>query len=155
MTGAATRPSLLRRLSTSLSVRRFATYVAVGLVGFGVDFGMLVFFREVVGAPVWAATTIAFWASLAVVFLSNKYVTFGARGMAHRQLVRYFVLLGVNYLATLGVVALAEHVGVGYQIGKIAAVAMTTVWNYFVYQLWVFRESGQQQGSDSPTVESP
>jgi len=146
---AAAAPSKLRKLIASVSLRRFAIYVAVGLVGFAVDFGMLVFFREVVGTPVWVATTIAFWASLAVVFLTNKYVTFGARGMAHRQIVRYFVLLGVNYLATLGVIALADHLGLGYQIGKIVAVGMTTVWNYFVYQLWVFREA------DKPTPGSP
>jgi putative flippase GtrA len=60
--------------------------------------------------------------------------------MGHRQLVRYFVLLGINYLATLGIIAVAQRIGVGYQVGKVAAVAVTTVWNYLAYQLWVFRE---------------
>ncbi|WP_158703259.1 GtrA family protein [Pseudonocardia dioxanivorans] len=149
---AAATPSRLRRLVTSSNLRRFAIYVAVGLAGFAVDFGLLVFFREVVGTPVWVATTIAFWASLAVVFLTNKYVTFGARGMAHRQIVRYFVLLGVNYLATLGIIALADRLGVGYQVGKVVAVAMTTLWNFFVYQLWVFREAERPPAPSSPTV---
>jgi putative flippase GtrA len=114
-------------------------YVSVGALGFVVDFGLLVLFREVVGTAVWVAATIAFWASLGVVFLTNKYVTFGARGAGHRQLVRYFVLLGINYVVTLGVIALADRTGLGYQVGKIAAVIMTTVWNYVAYQLWVFR----------------
>lgn len=129
----------LRRVATALDGRRFLVYVGVGVVGFAVDFGLLVLFREVVGTPVWLAATIAFWASLAVVFLSNKYLTFAAAGAGPRQLVRYFVLLGVNYLATLGVIYVAERTGVGYQVGKVAAVGMTTVWNYFAYQLWVFR----------------
>ena len=126
---------------SSLSIRRFAIYVGVGLAGFAVDFGLLVLLREVFGAPVWLATTVAFWASLGVVFLSNKYLTFGAQGAGHRQLVRYFILLGVNYLATLGVIWLAERTGLGYQLGKIISVAMTTLWNYFAYQLWVFRST--------------
>lgn len=126
-----------RRSSFSLS--RFVRYVGVGVAGFAVDFGLLVLFREVVHSPLWLATTIAFWGSLAVVFLSNKYLTFNARGQGHRQLVRYFILLGINYLVTLGIVYLAQRVGVGYQLGKIAAVAITTLWNYFAYQLWVFR----------------
>jgi putative flippase GtrA len=136
------------RARSVLSGRRFLTYVAVGLAGFAVDFGLLVLFREVVGTPVLVAATIAFWASLAVVFLTNKYVTFDARGSGHRQIVRYFVLLGFNYLATLGVVYLAERTGLGYQLGKIAAVGMTTIWNYFAYQLWVFR-------TEEPTSPTP
>lgn len=127
------------RTGSALSGRRFLVYIAVGVAGFAVDFGLLVLFREVVGTPVWLAATIAFWGSLAVVFLTNKYVTFAARGSGPHQLVRYFMLLGFNYLATLGVIYLAERAGLGYQLGKIAAVAMTTIWNYFAYQLWVFR----------------
>lgn len=129
----------LRSARTALDGRRFLVYVVVGVVGFAVDFGLLVLFREVVRTPVWLAATISFWASLAVVFLSNKYLTFDARGAGSRQLLRYFVLLGVNYLATLGVIYLAERTGFGYQIGKVVAVGMTTIWNYFAYQLWVFR----------------
>lgn len=129
-----------RHTDAAFDGRRFLLYGTVGVVGFAVDFGLLVLFREVVGASVWLAATIAFWASLAVVFLSNKYLTFGARGAGHRQLVRYFILLGINYLVTLGVIFLAERAGLGYQIGKIAAVGMTTVWNFFAYQLWVFRK---------------
>jgi putative flippase GtrA len=134
------------RIRDGVSFRRMALYVGVGLAGFVVDFGLLVLFREAVGTPVWVATTIAFWGSLAVVFLCNKYVTFGAKGMGHRQLVRYFVLLGVNYLVTLGIIALAERTGLGYQWGKVVSVALTTVWNYFVYQFWVFRVSEEQKG---------
>jgi putative flippase GtrA len=132
--------TLRRRIGSAVSIRRIALYIGVGLVGFCVDFGLLLLFREVFGTPIWVAATIAFWASLAVVFLSNKYLTFGARGMGHRQLARYFVLLGINYLATLGIIAVAQRIGVGYQVGKVAAVAVTTVWNYLAYQLWVFRE---------------
>ena len=131
-----------RRGPSGLDVRRAAVYLAVGLAGFAVDFGLLVLLREVFAAPVWLAATVAFWASLAVVFLTNKYVTFDARGTGPRQLVRYFVLLAVNYAVTLGVLALAERIGVGYQIGKVVAVAMTTVWNYFAYEFWVFRRAG-------------
>lgn len=137
------------RRAGTLSARRFLVYVAVGLAGFAVDFGLLVLFREVVGTPVWLAATIAFWSSLAVVFLTNKFVTFDARGSGHRQLIRYFVLLGVNYLATLGVIYLAERTGLGYQIGKIAAVGMTTIWNYFAYQLWVFRTAEPARSAPS------
>ena len=138
-----------KRHPSAVSWRRAVGYLAVGLTAFAVDFGLLVLLREVVGAPIWLAATIGFWASLAVVFLTNKYVTFNARGSGHRQLVRYFTLLVVNYLATLGVIALAVRIGVGYQVGKVVAVAMTTVWNYFAYEFWVFRRADQATGTDS------
>lgn len=137
-----TGPRGVTRAWTGMTLhgRRFLIYLAVGVTGFVVDFGLLVLFREVVGTPVWVAATIAFWGSLAIVFLTNKYVTFGARGAGHRQLVRYFVLLGINYLATLAVLDLAERSGLGYQIGKVVAVGMTTAWNFVAYQHWVFRK---------------
>jgi putative flippase GtrA len=138
-----------KRRPSAVSLRRALGYLAVGLAGFAVDFGLLVLLREVAKAPVWLAATIAFWASLAIVFLTNKYVTFNARGPGHRQLVRYVILLTINYLATLGVIALAERVGVGYQIGKVVAVAMTTVWNYFAYEFWVFRRAATAPGTDA------
>ena len=133
---------------SALNFRRAAGYLAVGLAGFAVDFGLLVLLREVFGAPIWLAATVAFWASLAVVFLANKYVTFDARGAGPRQLVRYFLLLAVNYAVTLGVLALAERIGVGYQAGKVVAVAMTTVWNYFAYEFWVFRRANAAARTD-------
>lgn len=146
MTGAAAA-----RVRSALCARRFLLYVAVGIVGFAVDFGLLVLFREVLGSPIWVAATVAFWSSLAVIFLANKYVTFDARGMGHRQLLRYFVLLGVNYAVTLGIIAIAERTGLGYQVGKVAAVALTAGWNYVAYQLWVFRTSSihRPAGDDS------
>jgi putative flippase GtrA len=143
------KSGVTRRGPSGLDLRRAAVYLGVGLAGFAVDFGLLVLLREVFAAPVWLAATVAFWASLAVVFLTNKYVTFDARGTGPRQLVRYFVVLGINYLVTLGVLALAERIGVGYQIGKVAAVAMTTVWNYFAYEFWVFRRADPATGTDS------
>jgi putative flippase GtrA len=116
-------------------------YLTVGVLGFAVDFGLLVLLREMFRTPIWLAATVAFWSSLAVVFLTNKYVIFGTRGAGHRQLARYLTLLGINYLVTLAVIALAERVGVGYQVGKVVAVAMTTVWNYLAYEFWVFRRA--------------
>jgi putative flippase GtrA len=119
--------------------RSVILYVLVGLCGFVVDFGLLVFCHEVVGAPVWLATSIGFWASLGVVFLANKYVTFNAPAHGAVQLVRYFLLLGFNYVATLGIVALAVSLGPGYQVGKVVAAGLIAVWNYLAYRAWVFR----------------
>jgi putative flippase GtrA len=137
-----------KRDRSALSRRRLLSYLAVGVLGFAVDFGLLVLLREVFATPIWLAATVAFWSSLAVVFLSNKYVTFGARGAGHRQLARYLTLLGINYLVTLGVIALAERVGVGYQVGKVVAVAMTTAWNYVAYEFWVFRGAPPAAAAD-------
>jgi putative flippase GtrA len=136
------------RRPSAVSCRRALGYLAVGLTGFAVDFGLLVLLREVFKAPIWLAATIAFWASLAVVFFTNKYVTFNARGAGRRQLMRYFTLLAFNYLVTLGVIALAERIGVGYQVGKVVAVALTTVWNYFAYEFWVFRRADLTAGTN-------
>lgn len=128
------RPSRLRALGTSSLLR----YLAVGLLSFGVDFGLLVVSREVFGTPVWVAASIGFWGSLAVNFGLNRVFTFGSVAPAGRALFRYSCLLGFNYVATVVIVAGAEQVGLSYALAKVAATAAMTVWNYVLYRVWVF-----------------
>ena len=130
----APRPGRLGALASSSLVR----YLAVGLLTFGVDFGLLVINRETFGAPVWLAVSIGFWGSLAVNFFLNRTFTFGGAAPAGRAMFRYACLLGFNYVATVAMVAGAESVGLNYAVAKVAATAAMTLWNYLVYRVWVF-----------------
>jgi len=118
----------------------FVRYVAVGLISFAVDAGTLWFLYTVVGTALWLATSAGFWLSFTVNFAANKYLTFGVRANGSRQLVRYAVLVGANYLANLAIVTGLVALGLQVLVGKIIAVAVLTVVNYFSYRFWVFRD---------------
>jgi putative flippase GtrA len=115
-------------------------YVAAGILSFAVDAGTLWVLYAVVGVPLWVATSAGFWLSFVVNFAANKYFTFDTRSNSGRQLVRYGVLVGINYLANLGIVTGFVALGAPALLGKTIAVGVLTVVNYFAYRFWVFRD---------------
>jgi putative flippase GtrA len=119
---------------------RVAAYLVVGFTSFGVDFGVLVGLREGLGVAVWIATTAGYWTSVGFNYVLNRRVSFGDRRTSAASLWRYGVLLAVNWVATLLIVHVAEVVGVGYALGKVAAVGALTLLNFVAYSRWVFAD---------------
>jgi putative flippase GtrA len=125
-----------RRLLPTVS-RRLVTYLVVGVVSFGTDFGLLLLFREGFGTPVWVAGTVSYWTSVIVNYGLNRAVAFADRPSSGASLMRYGVL-GLNWTVTLAVLDLADLVGVSYLLAKAAAVLGLTALNYVAYARWVF-----------------
>jgi putative flippase GtrA len=113
-------------------------YLGVGVLSYGVDLGLLALGYSVLGWPLWVATSVGFWTSFAVNFGLNRVLTFRSTARAGWQLVRYSLLVAVNYLASLLIVGLAEHIGAGYAVGKTASVGILVIVNYAAYRWWVF-----------------
>jgi putative flippase GtrA len=136
------RRAVVSAESTAGRVRLSGTlvrYVAVGLLSLLVDAGTLWVLYEVAHRPLWLATTAGFWLSFAVNFAANKYVTFGARTNGRRQLVRYSILVALNYLANLAIVTGLVELGMAAVPSKVIAVAVLTGVNFIAYRQWVFR----------------
>jgi putative flippase GtrA len=113
-------------------------YLVIGVISFGVDFGLLVGFREIVGVPVWAAASAGFWGSFLINFLLNRHITFDSRGRARVQLLRYATLVAINYVTTVAIVAGLASLDVNYQLAKFLCTGLVAAWTYVVYRLWVF-----------------
>jgi len=114
-------------------------YLAVGVLSLVVDAGTLWLLYNVAGRPLWLATTAGFWLSFAVNFWANKYVTFGARTDGTRQLLRYSLLVALNYGANLGIVTGLVALGLPAVVAKVIAVGLLTGLNFIAYRAWVFR----------------
>ena len=113
------------------------TYLLVGGLSYVIDVGLLVASRQVLDAPLWLATTIGFWTSVLFNFFANRWV-FGADGSAGGHAVRYAMLLGVNYLLTLGIVHVGVVLGTPAVVAKTLAVALIACSNFVLYRRWVF-----------------
>lgn len=128
--------AVLRRTWANSAVR----YLVVGGLAFLIDFGLLALLHEVLGIALVISTPAAFLTSFAVTYLLQRSITFGGRGGWTASAVKYTLLVVFNTVATTAIVTLMSSSGLAWELGKIAAVASTTVWNYFAYRYWVFAE---------------
>lgn len=118
--------------------RRIARYLLVGTASFFLDAGCIWLTYRKFHLQLAAATTLGFVAGLAFNFTASKLFTFEVRSDGKGQVVRYAVLLGVNYLLTLIIVSSSEAWGPGYLAGKLCSVGLITCSNYLVLHHWVF-----------------
>lgn len=106
-----------------------------------VDFVFLVFFKEIAGLdPIWAGALSQVF-SITFIFLANKYWSFNSSFQARKQLIRYFIVLGFDYLYCF----FAMYVGTkvwdfDYRLVRLITVAIMVSWNFFLYKYFVYRK---------------
>lgn len=104
-----------------------------------VDLGTLATLHSALGLPLAVATTLAFATGLATNFGLNRVFAFRSRSMVGPALAKYLLLVGLNYLTTLGMVMGLAAVGLSYAVAKTLATIVNAVLNYLAYRWWVFR----------------
>ena len=76
------------------------------------------------------------------VFFINKYWSFKAAGMTHKQVVRFLSVCGLNYAISVGWMWIFnERFGVNYLLVRITNVALAVAWNFLLYNHWVYKNS--------------
>lgn len=118
--------------------RRIVRYLLVGTVSFFLDAGCIWLTYRMFDLPIATATTLGFLAGLGFNFTASRMFTFDVRSDGQGQVVRYAVLLGINYLLTLIIVSASETWGPGYLVGKLCSVGVITCSNYLALHRWVF-----------------
>jgi putative flippase GtrA len=113
-------------------------YLVMGGLSFAFDFGLLWALHDLAGVPLAVATPTAFLASFVVTYTLQRLFAFRASDAVAPSVVRYTLLVMANTLLTTGIVALSDEAGWSWMVGKVIAVAITTVGNYFAYRYWVF-----------------
>lgn len=148
-----------RGLLASSAVR----YLLVGGASFLLDLGLLALCYNVFGWPLWLATAAGFWGSFFFNFSLQRRFAFRTDTPMLGGVFRYSLLLGVNTLATIGIVWFFEEIGAGIVVGKVIATGATTVWNFFLYKYWVFprivpraphehRDAAEKAAPDRPSA---
>ena len=119
-------------------------YLLAGGLAFLVDFALLALFREILGWPTWFAAAAAFIVSFAFTYTIQRFFSFRSDTPHGAALLRYTLLVIFNTAATAGIVAVSDQTSAGWIVGKVAATAATTIWNYFAYRYWVFPQRHRQ-----------
>jgi len=119
-------------------------FLVVGGLGFLVNLGGLTLFFHILGLPILIAQIISVELAILATFVGNNYWAF--RGHQHiplsRKLWRFHAsaLMGMfwNSLVTIGLVQLTH---INYAISLAVGSAVGLIWNYLLYQHFVFRKT--------------
>ena len=124
----------MRKALAQPHTKQFLKFAVVGLISFGIDWGMLIALVELFHLDFLMSTTVSFITSVVVNYwLSMKYVFDHREGMSRKREFTIFTILSV---IGLGLNDLYMFVGVtflsiGYQARKAIATFLVTWYNYF------------------------
>ena len=123
------------------SVRhQFAKYFIVGFTGYLLNLGLLIFAKEVLGISAVVATAIIGLLLLVFNFVLNKYWSFKEKTMPHKQVVRYLILVAVNYVFSIVIMYFFhELLKFDYRLVNFATTAIMVAWNFPLYKYWVYK----------------
>lgn len=115
-------------------IEQFIKYFGAALVGYVVDFGLLILFAEIFNVHYLIAASIGFISGLIIIyFLSNKYVFGESKIRSRSKEFSLFALIGIIGLGILAALMwlFTDQLGVNYIISKIIATIFVYLWNFF------------------------
>lgn len=124
--------------SSPAAVRRqFAVFVGGGLLSAGVDIACMTLLLHRGTEPVLAAT-LGFAAGLVVNYLYHAKLTFAVKVTA-ASVAKYLSIVGINYLTTIVMVTLADHLFAMPLAGKIVSLPLVAITGFVLSRKWAFR----------------
>ena len=118
----------------------------VGAICTAIDFGIMIFLREVAGVYYLAASGVSFAVSVVVSYLlSMKYVFHGRKdGSRPREFLLFVILsvagLGLNQLIMWAAV---DGMNISYILAKVGATAIVMIYNFATKKIFL-EEKGEQ-----------
>lgn len=126
----------------------------IGVIAFGIDYGLLIFLTEVFGIEYLLSATISFTVSVVFNYVASmRYVFAHKEGMSRRREFVIFVVLSAIGLVINNVCLWAgtDLLGVDYRLSKIAVTAIVMVWNFITRKL--FLDAGGEPGEILSDIE--
>lgn len=119
------------------SSRQFIIFIFVGAISVILDVGLLLELVQL-GVPPYFAVTIAFFFGLLINLWLHAHLTFRTR-VNTQNARRFFMVIVMNYVFTMGFVFLFEQLGLSYLIGKIISLPLVAIHGFLWGRLWVFK----------------
>ncbi len=134
--------------------KQFFRYFLVGFSGLFLDMGSLYLLADYWHLTPYLAVMINGVFMINYIFFLNKHWTFKSQGVTHKQIVRFLILSGVNYLISIGwMFVFNEKMGINHLIARLMNILLSVAWNFVLYKYWVYKHeevlavpgSGQSQ----------
>ena len=126
----------------------FLTYLVVGGVTAFIYFSFVALSVEILKLDYRLGVSIAYVLAVSFHFVVNRKFTFHASDQRIiQQSIRYFGVLVINYLITVGVVwFFVGQLGASAYLGAAMSILVTVGLGYFASKFWVFRTNGSLHG---------
>lgn len=121
-------------------IDQFIRFAGVGTVAFFIDYGLMIFFTEVIGLFYMVSTSLSFTASVVFnYFFSMRYVFTHRKDISRGREFLIFVILSIIglLLNNVGMYIGVEIAGIDYRITKILATMCVTIFNFFTRRLFL------------------
>jgi len=119
---------------------QFIKYFIVGISGFVLNFCLLIFAKEVLEISAVVATAIIGVLLMGFNFLLNKYWSFREKSIPHKQIIRYLILNGANYIFSVTTMyAFHDRLGYDYRLVNVGTVMVMVTWNFLLFKYWVYK----------------
>ena len=132
--------NLIYRFCCWQTFRQFVRYGIIGSSSVLIDMVFLYVLTEVAGfwymvSAVIATTTVVFFN-----FFMNRNWSFASNGLMRRQMVKYSMLLGFNYLYSIfGLYFFVEFFHLHYLMGKIIIALTMVTWNFALFKFVIYK----------------
>lgn len=114
-------------------------YLITGGSGFVLDMSTLWLLKEKFGLRPTEAVVVNQIFMVVYLFLFYKFWAFRARGITHKQLVKFICVLAWDYVFAVLMMAWgSEFLLINYLLVRVLTIGITTLWNYPLYKYWVF-----------------
>lgn len=133
---------------------RLVRYLIAGGIAAASNLAILFLLVHLGGMYYIYASILAFILSIAVSFITQKFLTFQDTPLynVHKQFVRYLVVIFANLiLNTLIIYLIVEVAGAWYMLAQVFATATVAVTGYIGYSTFVFRTHNQRPLDDIST----
>ncbi len=133
---------------------QFVRFAVVGLIAFGIDYGLLVILTELAHIMYLISATISFSTSVVFnYFASMRYVFVRREGMSRRREFLIFLLLSVIGLAlnTILLWVSTSIIGIDYRISKIFVTMLVTVFNFVSRR--IFLDANHEAAKEAKRIE--
>lgn len=134
-----------RQSEVRATIKRFAQYMVGGGAQFWSGYGSFALFDAVFGWVFWQAKVLSYVIGVTVNFVLQREWVFGDRKKKSKQqdVAKFYVLMAVNFGIDYLIVAGLRELGVSPYIGQFISAGFFTVWNYALFNLWVFKKQGK------------
>jgi len=123
--------------------RKLIKYLATGGISFVVEYSLFLIIVYVFSSEAWLGQAISYSLTIVVNFLLLRNWAFDQSkgGKLPGHMAKYGLLIAFNLPMTTLLVFLLTSINIPAFFAKLIVIALTTIWNFIIYDKIVFREN--------------
>jgi len=132
--------SSIKETLVSFGQTRFIRFLGIGGVATAAQFILLFIFIELFSWPKVASSALAYALASVLNYLLNYYLTFGAQGKHRETFSKFIVVVALGLALNTLIFDICLRIGFHYILAQITATGITTISNYLLHKLWIYRK---------------